>query len=188
VSRRANVALRTLLLVAANLAGFFLFQHPAREGETWLAAHLAGLFGPNRSVVVGGTSIVVVPFHGPAFQAIVTPACSSISSVCSIICLAFLIRGQSTRRWATALLAAVGAVVAGNVIRIGSSVVVGLFSGRAALVLFHDWLGSTFAFAYTLGGFILLLYLVLPDTRRARPEEPPSLVTAPAASGVSPHR
>jgi hypothetical protein len=31
--------------------------------------------------------------------------------------------------------------------------------------MFHDWVGAVFTFGYTLFGFILMLYLVLP--RRA---------------------
>jgi carbamoyl-phosphate synthase large subunit len=76
------------------------------------------------------------------------------------------------------VLAGLVAIVAGNLIRIAGSVVVGLFSGRASLVLFHDWVGSVFGIAYTIGGFIVTLTLLLRGgqprrgrhaTRRARP-------------------
>jgi hypothetical protein len=59
--------------------------------------------------------------------------------------------------------AAVGTVVAGNILRISASLAVGLVAGRTSLVLFHDWVGSMFGFGYTLGGYVLLLYLLLPS-------------------------
>lgn len=57
---------------------------------------------------------------------------------------------------------AVAAVVGGNFLRICSSVVVGLYAGRPSLVLFHDWVGSVIGFAFTLGGFVLMLWILLP--------------------------
>ena len=53
-------------------------------------------------------------------------------------------------------------VAIGNVLRITASVGMGLVAGRASLVLFHDWVGSLFAFAYILGGYILMISLLLP--------------------------
>jgi exosortase/archaeosortase family protein len=167
VSRNVPVVARVILVIVADIGGFVLFQHDARVAETWLASELAGLIGPGRFSVVKGTSVLVTPLHQTPFFVLVTSSCSSISSVCSIACLACLLRGVPLARRTLALLAAVAAVVVGNVVRIAASLTVGLASGRIALVLFHDWVGSTFAFAYTLGGFILLLYLVLPN-RRAR--------------------
>jgi carbamoyl-phosphate synthase large subunit len=85
---------------------------------------------------------------------------------------------RATSRRFLAIGAAVVAVVVGNFVRISSSVVVGLYAGRSSLVLFHDWVGSMIGFAFTLGGFILMLWILLP----ARAEAPvPSLVTEGAA-------
>jgi LPXTG-motif cell wall-anchored protein len=36
------------------------------------------------------------------------------------------------------------------------------------LVLFHDWVGSTFGFAYTVGGFVLVLAILLRRRKRRR--------------------
>jgi exosortase/archaeosortase family protein len=62
--------------------------------------------------------------------------------------------------------AGVACIVAGNLVRIGSSVVIGLLAGRVSLVLFHDWVGSTFGFGYTIGGFLVVLAILLRRRRR----------------------
>ena len=167
MSRNAPVVIRLIVVIAANVAGFLLLQHDARVAETWLAGNLAGLLAPHRMTVFQGTTVLVIPAHQSPILVIVTPSCSSISSVCSITSLASLLRGVPPLRFALALLAAVGAVVVGNILRIAASLAVGLASGKVALVLFHDWVGSTFAFAYTLAGFVLLLYLILPSRQPA---------------------
>jgi carbamoyl-phosphate synthase large subunit len=43
----------------------------------------------------------------------------------------------------------------------------GLWWGGNALLLFHDWVGSLWNFAATLGGFLLMVSLALPESRRA---------------------
>ena len=65
-----------------------------------------------------------------------------------------------------ATLAGVASIVVGNLIRIGTSVIAGLLAGEVSLVLFHDWVGSTFGFAYTIGGFVLMLAILLRRRRR----------------------
>ena len=62
----------------------------------------------------------------------------------------------------------VASIVVGNLVRIASSSVVGLLAGRVSLVLFHDWVGSSFGFAYTIGGFVLMLAVLLRRRRRRR--------------------
>ncbi|HET9079843.1 MAG TPA: hypothetical protein VFO01_04930 [Trebonia sp.] len=46
--------------------------------------------------------------------------------------------------------------------RIVGSVAVGLAAGPPSLVLFHNIAGSMFGFAYTLGGFIIVIAVLLP--------------------------
>ena len=59
-------------------------------------------------------------------------------------------------------LSAAALVVACNVLRIAASIWVGLRWGSSDLVLFHNWVGTLFALAYTLIGFLFMLYLMLP--------------------------
>jgi exosortase/archaeosortase family protein len=172
VSPRARHALlRVALIVTVSIVGFFVFQHAARSLETHAAAQLVRLVGGSkRSFVLGSTSIVVVPFHGQAFRAVVTPSCSSIASVLAIACLSTLAPPAPRRRRVLAVTAAIATVALGNITRIAAAVIVGLFAGRSSLVLFHDWVGGIMTYVYTLGGFIVFLYLLLPDRRREKRE------------------
>jgi carbamoyl-phosphate synthase large subunit len=128
------------------------------------------------SVAAGsGSAITVVPDSHAPFRAIVTPSCSALASGLAIGALASLApvrrRRDRTRRL-VATGAAVGTVVAGNILRIAASLAVGLVAGRTSLILFHDWVGSMFGFAYTLGGYVLLLYLLLPSDPSPSPTWP----------------
>ena len=60
-----------------------------------------------------------------------------------------------------------------NALRISGSLWMGYEFGGDALLLFHDWVGTFFALVYTMAGFFLMLYLLLPerdhpDARAAR--------------------
>ena len=129
-----------------------------------------GLVAPGRVEIVSSTVVFVSPWHHSPFLVIVTPSCSSISSVCSLVCLASLLKSVKRTRLAGALLVAVATIVVEHVVRIAASLAVGLFAGESSLVLFHDWVGSTFAFLYTLLGFIVLLFMLLPSGRTLRAE------------------
>ena len=179
-SRKASAALRIGMVIAVSVGGFLLFEHPIRLVETLLAVHLAGLFGAHQIQIVGGTSILEEPWHGPAFLAIVTPSCSSAASIMSLTGLGLLVRraGVTRARRAGALIAACTLVFLGNVLRIGGALVIGLVAGRFSLVMFHDWIGSMFSFGYTLGGFILMLWLVLDSPANARQGFRPRLAGA----------
>ena len=58
------------------------------------------------------------------------------------------------------------AVAAGNIARISLSVIAGVHSGISSLVLFHDWVGGVMTFVYTLGGYVLMLAILLPNTAK----------------------
>ena len=51
--------------------------------------------------------------------------------------------------------------------RIAASALPGLWFGKPALLLFHDWVGTIWNFAGTLAGFLLLVALTLPTAERA---------------------
>jgi exosortase/archaeosortase family protein len=161
-SNAAPVVVRVLLAVVGSVLGFVLLQWPVRMMESRAATALVRLSGTQGVFLVDDTSILVVPTHRTPFRATVTPSCSAISSVLAIACLAMVSSPQRRPRCALAFGVALAAIAAGNILRIAASVGVGYLAGRAALVLFHDWVGSTFAFAYTLGGYVLMLYILLP--------------------------
>ena len=157
------------MLVAAT-AGFAVLQGPTRHLEARATAWTLHLVAGGRPPLAIGPEIIVLPAHGYPFSALVTPACSVLASVLALVCLAALAataRERSRSRELAALGAAVAIVSAGNVIRMAAVLWVGSVGGRGALVLFHDWVGAVFTFGYTLFGYILMLFLVLP--RRAPP-------------------
>ena len=166
MSRRARSALlRVALIVTVSVVGFVVFQHAARSLETHVAELMVrAVGGSKRSFVLSSTSIVVVPFHGQAFRVVVTPSCSSIASVLAIACLSTLAPPAPRGRRALAVAAAIATVSLGNITRIAASVIIGLFAGRSSLVLFHDWVGGIMTYVYTLGGFIVFLYILLPGS------------------------
>lgn len=170
MTRRRIVMLEALAVIAVTVGGFAALQYPMRRFETVTSAALAGLLGPHHIFVLGGPSLLEFPYRGSAYKVTVAPSCSSTASVVSIAALGLLIRRGSRWRRLAATGAAVAAVVCGNILRIAGSLAVGLFAGRASLVLFHNWVGTVFAFAYTVGGFILLLCIVLGDRRATEAE------------------
>ena len=163
-SRARAVGLCLIGVVVTMTIGFVLLQAPFRALETATAAALLRALGAHRVQVVQRTSIFVVPLRGGSFRAIVSPSCSSIASLLAIACLASLTPRYPWRRRVIAVGAALATVALGNILRIAGSIGVGFLAGRSSLVLFHDWVGSVFTFGYTLGGFILMLYLLLPAT------------------------
>jgi exosortase/archaeosortase family protein len=153
------------------IACFFALMEPVRVAEASAAAGLLRLLGVHDVTVQLGTSIQIFPPGHAPFRAVVTPSCSCLSGLLALGFVAgFLPRRQDGRRL-RAVSVAMAAVVTGNVLRIAGSLAVGLVAGRASLILFHDWVGSVFTFVYTLGGYLVMLYLLLP----ARAKRPASL-------------
>lgn len=144
------------------MAGFVLLQQWMRGVETATTVdvlHALGVGGVSRGYQA---SIIVDTRAQGAFAAILTPACSSLASLLALGGLAVLRPTKARGRLALAVGSAMALVFVGNIARIAASVGVGLLTGPSALVLFHDWVGSLFAFAYTLGGFVLMLWVLLP--------------------------
>jgi exosortase/archaeosortase family protein len=158
-----------LFVVGGSIAGFALCQHWYRTVEARLSVALVNhlVSGHHAAVATIPTEIAVRPHHGLAFFAIITPSCSATASILAIAALASLSPRFGRLRRLVATAAALVAVAAGNVARISLSVVVGVHSGISSLVLFHDWVGGVMTFVYTLGGYVLLLFILLPDTRRS---------------------
>jgi exosortase/archaeosortase family protein len=165
-SRATGAVLRPIAVVAVVLAAFSLFNAPFRQFEATAAAGLLQLLGvsPHTVSTRPNSSIAVLVGNG-AFLAIVTPACSSLASLLAVTFLAVYVPRRSPGRRLAALGAALLCILVGNVLRIAGSVAVGLLAGTGSLVLFHDWVGSLFAFCYTLGGYLLMLALLLPADR-----------------------
>jgi exosortase/archaeosortase family protein len=169
--RRALV--RAVLVVALGTIGFFVLERPMRELEAAASVALLRLFGTDGVTSAGSATIAVFPPGHVPFVALVTAACSSLPALLAIAALGTFTSAGPPGRRVLAIAAALAVVVLGNVVRIAASVAVGLAAGRGSLVLFHDWVGSIFTFGYALGGYTLLLFLLLPrraaQTTEARP-------------------
>jgi exosortase/archaeosortase family protein len=147
---------------------FLALKESVRMAETSAAARFLGLLGVRDVAVQLGTSIQVFPPGQAPFRAIVTPSCSCLSALLALGFVAGFLPRRAGAHRILAVLLAMAAVMIGNILRIAGSVAVGLVAGRPSLVLFHDWVGSVFTFVYTLGGYLLMLYLLLP-ARAKRP-------------------
>jgi exosortase/archaeosortase family protein len=168
LSRSQVVFLKVLLVVGGSILGFALCQGAYRTLEAQLSIRVVRFFQGHQSASLGSIphSIAVRPDHGSGFLAIITPSCSATASILAIGCLASLSPRFGRLRRLIATLAAIAAVALGNVARISLSVIVGVHRGISSLVLFHDWVGGVMTFVYTLGGYVLMLAILLPNRRR----------------------
>ena len=166
-TRAQLVGLRVAFVVGGSIAGFAFCQAWYRTVEgrasVWLVRMIAG---KSHAALAAHAEILVRPLHGPAFLAIITPSCSATASILAIGCLASLAPRLGRGRRLVATSVALGTVAIGNILRISLSVLAGVRAGVASLVLFHDWVGGVMTFVYTLGGYVLLLYVLLPRTGR----------------------
>ncbi|GEM_PF-1079450 len=170
--------LRVLTVMAAVGGGFVLLEAPFRRFEILVCFHALRALGAHSVAATAGATMLITPRSG-AFWIVLTPSCSSLSAILAVLALALCLRPASGRRWYVGSAVAVAVVFVGNIIRIDSSVAIGLVAGRAALVLFHDWVGSIFGFASVLGAWVLLLWLQLPR------HNVPAATAGPAAGVLS---
>jgi exosortase/archaeosortase family protein len=169
LSRSQVVFLKVLFVIGGSILGFALCQGFYRTLEARLSIGVVRFFQGHQSATLGSIShsIAVRPDHGSGFLAIITPSCSATASILAIGCLASLSPRYGRLRRLIATLVAIAAVALGNIARISLSVIVGVHRGISSLVLFHDWVGGVMTFVYTLGGYVLMLVILLPNRRRA---------------------
>ena len=165
----AAIISRMAAMLAVLAVAFALFQSFARQLEASAVAALLRLLAPGGIGDQQGSLILIMPRRDTPFWVELTPSCSSLAPVLALVFVTYLLsagRG-GRRRWLAVLVAAV-TIVLGNLLRIGASAWAGILYGRISLVLFHDWVGSVFGFAYTLLGFVLMLSVLLPSAADAR--------------------
>ena len=171
---RLPVIAHVLGVVLGVGAMFGLVQSPFRRFEVVFDAGLLHLVGFTGVGVTAGHDILLNPARHAAFWVNIAPPCSSLPAVLSLVGLATIIsprvrsgNGVSSLRFARSVAVAAAVMFLGNVVRIDSSILMGLVAGRVVLVLFHDWVGSVFGFASLLAGWVLLIWMLLP-TRSGR--------------------
>jgi carbamoyl-phosphate synthase large subunit len=162
IDRAGRTILKVAAVVGGAALGFILLQGPWRSFETTSSLWLLHLFTAHSVFAIAPTTVLIVPAHHAAFDVLITPSCSSVASLLAFGCLAPLTPRRPWSRRAFAAGTAATVITAGNVLRIAGSIAVGLLAGRSSLVLFHDWVGSMFTFVYTMGGYILMLTMLLP--------------------------
>jgi exosortase/archaeosortase family protein len=181
---RWRAAIAIALSLAFVLVGFRLLNGPMRTLEISSVLLLVHA-GAGQVTVLGGYMLQVLPQHDAGFRVVVTPFCSSIVPILALAGLSmFILAGPPARRLG-ALAASAAAVAACNILRIAVSVMIGLHAGPSAMVLFHDWVGTLFALAYTIGGFLFMLFLLLPRTGRMS-VDPVGSAPSPPLAGSSP--
>jgi exosortase/archaeosortase family protein len=159
-SARWAAAVRLLVLLVGIFVIFTVFQEPVRHFEAVVAAQVTEWVTGAQTIVVDSL-IIVRPENQTFFVAVLTPSCSVLGAAASLFLLGTTATGNRRRRM-LAVGAAISAVALGNFVRLISSLVAGALGGSSALVLFHDTVGSVLTFAYILGGYVLMLWIVLP--------------------------
>ena len=166
--RRVEVFTALSLGIALAFVGFYLLTGPVRDLEVMATLALLAPLGERASSVNGHVFQVLPPAHD-AFRAELTPYCSSLIAVLALAAIAiFVLHGPWPRRL-FALSTAMIVILCCNVLRVTGSLWMGYQFGDRALVLFHDWAGTLFALAYTMGGFFLMLFLLLPSAKAQIP-------------------
>ena len=161
IVRRLQVGWALLLSLLVAFVGFAYVDRFLRTLETTTV--LSFFSGSDAVTVLDGHVFQVLPDDADAFRATLTPYCSSLISILALAAIAVcVLRGTLPRRL-LALSAAATLVVACNILRVTASIWVGLEVGPGGLVLFHDWVGTIFGLLYTMGGFFLMLFLLLPS-------------------------
>ena len=159
-----GIAALTALAGLLFVAGQTLF----RDWEALAVGEAMRAVGFHTVLAIEGSQILLAPSSGP-FWVDITPSCSSLGPALALTLIAIIMSvGNPLPDRLLAGVVGILAIVVGNLLRIGSSAVVGVLAGRVSLVLFHDWVGSTFGFAYTIGGFVLILSILLHRRRRRR--------------------
>jgi len=160
--RRLVVSTSIGIALLVAVGGFYLLTDPVRRIEV---AMVMALFRPvgSRADVVDGVLFQMLPPDQEAFRAELTPYCSALIPVLALTCIGFFVLSGPWRRRLLGVAAAAALIVLCNVLRIGGSLWMGYEFGGNALFLFHDWIGTFFALAYTMAGFFLMLYVLLPS-------------------------
>lgn len=149
----------TVLLV---VVGVYLFSTPIRLFEAAIALDLSHLAGLN-STVESDYQFQILPGRAQwPFRAQLTPYCSSAIVIATLLSVAVcVLPGRFGRRMGAFALGAI-AVFVGNVLRIALALVGGATFGPSGLTLLHDWVGTVCALLYTLLGFFLMLWFLMP--------------------------
>ena len=165
--RRRSVIAELLAMTTIYLVLFELLIGPMRRFEVDSLAWVFRLVGARGITSALGDSLLIAPVHHRPLLAYVSPSCSSLMGILALGALALTVLRGRRGRTVTAYLVAATMLFVLNLTRMGLSCLAGLWLGRGALLLFHDWVGTVWNFVATLFGFLVLLFLTLPSSQRA---------------------
>ncbi len=165
--RLLPVAADLLLAAAICVLGFRYLSRPMQELEALGLAQAMSWIYPGRASDVLPGHVLLFPEDGAVIDAVVTASCSSILSVLGLTALTAVVLRSRKLHALYGLSVAVAALLVLNHLRLLLSALAGMWWGDAALVLFHDWVGTLWNLVATLGGFLLMVWLTLPTLERA---------------------
>jgi len=165
--RRLTVGTELLIAVAICLLGYYGAAEWLRLHEAAWVVGALHLVGEDRVSGVLPGHILMFRDDGELVNGVVTISCSSILTVVGLTALTVAVMRSRRLHAFLGLLVALVAVVVANDLRLVASTYAGLLWGRPALVLFHDWVGTIWTLAATLGGFLLMVCISLPTAERA---------------------
>jgi carbamoyl-phosphate synthase large subunit len=165
--RRLVVLVELAVAVAICLGGYHWGASWFKEHEAAWTVQILHLLGEHRvSSVLPGHVLMFRP-GGEVLDGEVTTSCSSILTVVGLTALTVAVLRKRRLHALGGLLVGLVAVVVANDLRLIASTLAGLHWGRPAMILFHDWVGTIWTLAATLGGFLLMVCLTLPTSERA---------------------
>jgi exosortase/archaeosortase family protein len=135
--------------------------------EAGALAEVVSWFYPGRASDVVPGHVLLFPEDGAVIDAVVTASCSSILSVLGLTALTAVVLRSRKLHALWGLVVAVSGLLLLNHVRLLLSALAGMWWGDAALVLFHDWVGTLWNLVATLVGFLLMVWLTLPTLDRA---------------------
>jgi exosortase/archaeosortase family protein len=163
---RLRVVAMLALTFGTVWVGFGLLLEPWRRVEAAVIAATLNALGVDAVRASYNQLILVVPRQERPFVADISPSCSSLGAVLAFGAFAlFLVEGPALRRLA-AFLAASLLIIVCNLVRIGSSIWIGVVTNGAGMTVFHDWVGTAFGILFLLLGFMVFLFILLPSNRR----------------------
>jgi len=165
--RRWTVLVELLVATAICVAGFAFGAPWMQVNEARWVVALLRLFDLDQVSGALPGHILIFGAEGAVLNAEVTASCSSILSVVGLTALTVAVFRGRRRHALAGLLAAVAAVLALNSVRLTASTLAGIWWGRPAMILFHDWVGSLWNFTATFLGFLVLVAVTLPARERA---------------------
>lgn len=167
-ARRRWLVLAELLAAAAIcVVGFTVGAPVLQVAEAgWVVGALRLVGMDDVSSAIPGNILIFGP-GGVTLNAEVTASCSSILSIVGLTALTVAVFRGRRQHALLGLLVSVLALLALNWVRLVASTLAGIWWGRPAMVLFHDWVGSLWNFMATFLGFLVLVAITLPASERA---------------------